>query len=56
VPSREDIQKQQAMQQQQQQEMMQQQMAAEQAANLQEDGTEMGGRQDNNFSSKPNGR
>ena len=52
VPSREDIQKQQAMQ----QEMMQQQMAAEQAANLQEDGTEMGGRQDNNFSSKPNGR
>ena len=63
VPSREDIQKQQelaAMQQQQQAEMQmqmqQQQMAQEQAANLQEDGTEMGGRQDNNFSSKPNGR
>jgi hypothetical protein len=63
VPSREDIQKQQelaAMQQQQQAEMQmqmqQQQMAQEQAANLQEDGTEMGGRQDNNFSPKPNGR
>jgi hypothetical protein len=63
VPSREEVQKQQelaAMQQQQQAEMQmqmqQQQMAQEQAANLQEDGTEMGGRQDNNFSPKPNGR
>ena len=55
VPSREEIQKQQAMQQQQQQEMMMQQMAAEQGANLQEDGTEMGGRQDNYMSPKPNG-
>jgi hypothetical protein len=56
VPSREDIQKQQAEQQQQQMMMQQQQAALAQAANLQEDGTEMGGRQDNNFSPRPNGR
>lgn len=54
VPSREDVQKQQELAQQQQ--MMMQQMAAEEAANLQEDGTEMGGRQDNYVSSRPNGR
>jgi len=52
VPSREDVEKQQAMAQQQM--MMQQQMQAE--AQLQEDGTEMGGRQDNYMSPKPNGR
>ena len=56
VPSREDVQKQQALAQQQEQEMMMQQQAAEQAANLQEDGTEKGGRQDNYMSPKPNGR
>jgi hypothetical protein len=63
VPSREEVQKQQEIaqqqqmqQQQMQMQMQQQQVAMEQAANLQEDGTEMGGRQDNNFSSKPNGR
>ena len=60
VPSREDVQKQQeiAAQQEQEQMMMQMQMqhGQQQAANLQEDGTEMGGRQDNNFSPKPNGR
>ena len=47
------------MAQQQQQIMMQmqqEQMAAEQAANLQEDGTEMGGRQDNFMAQRPNGR
>ncbi len=53
VPSREDVEKKQQMAQQQQ--MMMQQMAAEQGANLQEDGTEMGGRQDNYMSPKPNG-
>jgi hypothetical protein len=53
VPSREDIEKQQAIAQQQ---AMMQQMAAQQAANLQEDGTEQGGRQDNYISPKPNGR
>ena len=60
VPSREDIEKQQQIQQQQQQQQMmmqqQQQMAAEEAANLQEDGTEMGGRQDNYLASRPDGR
>ena len=59
VPSREDVEKQQQMAQQQQQMMMQmqqEQMAAEQAANLQEDGTEMGGRQDNFMAQRPNGR
>jgi len=63
VPSREDVEKkqqqQQLMQQQQmmmQQQMQQQQMAAQEAANLQEDGTEMGGRQDNYLASRPGGR
>ena len=57
VPSREDIEKRQAQQQQQQQMMMQQQQAAAQGpANLQEDGTEQGGRQDNFISPRPNGR
>jgi hypothetical protein len=39
-----------------QQQMMMQQMAAQEAANLQEDGTEKGGRQDNYMSARPNGR
>ena len=63
VPSREDVEKQQQIQQQQQQQMMmmqqqmqQQQMAAEEAKMLQEDGTEMGGRQDNYISSRPGGK
>jgi hypothetical protein len=63
VPSREDVEKQlQIQQQQQQQQMMmqqqmqQQQMAAEEAKMLQEDGTEMGGRQDNYISSRPGGK
>ena len=55
VPSREDVEKQQAMAQQQQQEMMQMQQMQE-AAQLQEDGTQMGGRQDNTMSPRPNGR
>ena len=52
VPSREDVQKQQMMQQQ----MMMQQQALEQAANLQEDGTEQGGRASNTMSARPNGQ
>ena len=46
------------MQQQQmmEQQMQQQQMAEQEAANLQEDGTEMGGRQDNYLASRPGGR
>ena len=63
VPSREDVEKQQQIQQQQQQQQMimqqqmqQQQMAAEEAKMLQEDGTEMGGRQDNYISSRPGGK
>jgi hypothetical protein len=63
VPSREDVEKkqqqQQQMQQQQmmmQQQMQQQQMAAQESANLQEDGTEMGGRQDNYMASRPDGK
>jgi hypothetical protein len=55
VPSREDVEKQQAMAQQQQMAMMQQ-AAAQEAANLQADGTPQGGRQDNFMSSRPNGR
>jgi len=51
VPTREDVQKQQA-----QQAAMEQQMAAQEAQNLQEDGTPMGGRQDNTMSPRPNGR
>jgi len=54
VPSREDVQKQQEIQAQQQM-MQQQMMAAQEAANLQEDGTEMGGRQNNYMSPRPNG-
>lgn len=56
VPSREDIEKQQAQQAAQQQAMMEMQAQAEQAANLQEDGTPKGGRQDNTMSPRPNGR
>lgn len=52
VPSREDVQKQQMIQQQ----IMQQQQALEQAANLQEDGSEQGGRASNTMSARPNGR
>jgi hypothetical protein len=55
VPTREDVQKQQEMAQQQQM-MMQQMMAAQQAANLQADGSEMGGRENNYMSPRPNGR
>jgi len=36
--------------------MMQQQQQAQEAANLQEDGTPQGGRQDNFISPRPNGR
>lgn len=51
VPTREEVQKI------QQQQMMMQQMQAEQeAANLQEDGTPQGGRQDNIISPRPNGQ
>lgn len=53
VPSREDLEKQQAMAQQQ---AMMQQMAAQEAANLQEDGSQMGGRESNMMSPRPNGR
>jgi len=63
VPTREEVEKKQQeaqMMQQQMQQMQQmqqeQQMVAEQSANLQEDGTEMGGRQDNSFAQRPNGR
>jgi hypothetical protein len=52
VPSREDVEKQQQMA--QQQAMMMQQMQAE--AQLQEDGSEQGGRESNFVSSRPNGR
>jgi len=52
VPSREELQRQQEMAQQQ---MMMQQMAMQEAANLQEDGSEMGGRQSNMVSARPNG-
>jgi len=36
--------------------MQQQMMAAQQAANLQADGSEMGGRENNYMSPRPNGR
>jgi len=52
VPSREDIERQQQMMAMQQQQMM----AMQEAQNLQEDGTPMGGRQDNTMSPRPNGR
>jgi hypothetical protein len=55
VPTREDVQKQQDLAQQQQQQMMQQEMMQQEEANRQEDGTEMGGRQDNTMSPRPNG-
>lgn len=55
VPSREDVQKQQD-QAQQQAMMMQEMQQQQQAAQLQEDGTPMGGRQDNTMSPRPNGR
>ena len=55
VPSREDVQKQQEIAQQQQMMMQQQEMMQQEAANLQEDGTEQGGRQDNTMSQRPNG-
>jgi hypothetical protein len=54
VPSREDVQKQQELA--QQQAMMMQQMQQQEAAQLQEDGTPMGGRQDNTMSPRPNGQ
>lgn len=53
VPSREDVEKQQAMA--QQQAMMQEQMMQE-AAQLQEDGSQKGGRESNTISARPNGR
>jgi len=53
VPTREEVEKQQAMAAQQQ--MMMQQMAMQEAANLQEDGSEMGGREGNIISPRPNG-
>jgi len=39
-----------------QQQMMMEQQALEQAANLQEDGSEQGGRASNTMSARPNGR
>jgi len=58
VPSREDVQKQQELAQQQamMQQQMQMQMEQQQAAQLQEDGTPKGGRQDNTMSPRPNGQ
>ena len=53
VPTREEVEKQQAMAAQQQ--AMMQQMAMQEAANLQEDGSEMGGREGNIISPRPNG-
>jgi hypothetical protein len=55
VPSREDVQKQQELAQQQAM-MMQEMQAQQQAAELQEDGTPKGGRQDNAMSPRPNGK
>jgi hypothetical protein len=55
VPSREDIEKKQQQQQMMQQQMMMQQQAQE-AANLQEDGSQQGGREGNFISPRPNGR
>jgi len=56
VPSREDVQKQQDLAQQQQQQQMMQEQQQQQSAQLQEDGTPMGGRQDNTMSPRPNGQ
>ena len=55
VPSREDVQKQQEIAQAQAM-MMQEMQAQQQAAQLQEDGTPKGGRQDNTMSPRPNGQ
>ena len=55
VPSREDVQKQQELAQAQAM-MMQEMQAQQQAAQLQEDGTPKGGRQDNTMSPRPNGQ
>jgi hypothetical protein len=55
VPSREDVQKQQELAQQQAM-MMQEMQQQQQAAQLQEDGTPKGGRQDNTMSPRPNGQ
>jgi hypothetical protein len=61
VPSREDVQKQQELAQQQQQQAAEHEMQMRHAEmglsdNLQEDGTEKGGRQDNYMSPRPKGR
>ena len=57
VPSREDVEKQQKLAEQQQQQMMQaEQMQQQESAQLQEDGTPKGGRQDNTMSPRPNGQ
>ena len=50
------MQKQQDIAQQQQMQQQQMMMQEQQAAQLQEDGTPMGGRQDNTMSPRPNGR
>jgi hypothetical protein len=56
VPTREEVIQQQAAAQAQQMAMMQAQAAAQGGQNIQEDGTPMGGRQDNYISARPNGR
>ena len=56
VPSREELERKQAEQAAQQQAMMQMQAQGGQPANLQEDGTPMGGRQSNTMSPRPNGQ
>jgi len=56
VPSREDVERQQQIAQAQQMAMMQQQAMMQEGKNLQEDGTEMGGRQVNYASPRPTGR
>lgn len=56
VPSREDVERAQQQQMAQQMAMMQQQQALQEGKNLQEDGTEMGGRQANYASPRPTGR
>jgi len=56
VPSREDVQKQQELAQQQAMMMQEMQQQQQQAAQLQEDGTPKGGRQDNTMSPRPNGQ
>jgi hypothetical protein len=56
MSSREDIEKKQQQQQMMQQQMMMQQQAMQDPANLQEDGSEQGGREGNFISPRPNGR